>query len=646
MAFPATKTGPHVADWRRRITLLGLLLPLLAGCARAWNGTPPAGAARSRPFRFMARGVVPVSADALKTARFVDVAEASGLRYAWTIPGKRPLTILQTIGNGCAFLDYDNDGWLDILLVGPRLALYRNETGAYGSMGVREYGSENGTPTLPYPHAPTSRFRDVTHITGLDRFTGHFLGCAVGDIDNDGYDDLYISGYRTGLLLRNEEAEGVQGFRRNRRARTILRRISGVRGDPERLNPRTPAHRVFRDITREAGLRPQPWGTSCAFADVNRDGRLDLYVCNYVDFGPDTEPQLCVEQGVETACEPQSYHPLKGVLYRNDGKGRFTEVTQDSGVAEVAGKGLGAAFADFDNSGRPGLAIANDEMPGDLLRPVKRAAAPRYENVGVASGTAYDRDGNLHAGMGIDWGDYDNDGRLDLFVTTFANEPRSLYRNDGKGRFSDLGMQAGFGAEAARYVAFGCKFFDYDNDGWLDIVIANGHVQDNIAAIYGNQTYRQPTQLFHNTGGKYPRFEDVSPSSPDLMRPLVGRGLAVGDYDNDGRVDVLVVDSEGRPLLLHNESRPAGRWLGVRLVGTRSNRNGYGALLMAKVGNRTLLRQCQTGGSYLSASDPRVHFGLGRAKRVDRLTIRWPGGQVDTFKNLTADRYVTIREGD
>jgi hypothetical protein len=550
-----------------RWAALSALLPLLVGCNRSEGGTSASRTETPPP------------------ARFVDVAASAGLNYRWRIPGKRPLNILQTIGNGCAFLDYDNDGNLDILLVGPKLALYQ--------------GDGHG------------HFADVTHATGLDRFSGAFLGCAVGDVDGDGYDDIYVSGYRTGLLLHNEGG------------------------------------RYFRDITQAAGLKPQPWGTSCAFAEtVPGSGRLDLYVANYAVFDSHTNPQLCKESGIMTSCGPRYYRPIQGVFYQNDGHGRFTDRTRASGAAAASGRCLGVAFADFDGSDRPGLALANDEMAGDLLCPDGAGRAVHYRNIAEVAGTAYDRDGNVHGGMGIDWGDYDNDGKLDLFVATFQNESKSLYHNDGESRFSDMSIPTNIGAPTAPFVAFGCKFLDYDNDGWLDIAIANGHVQDNVRQIYHNSTYRQALQLFHNLGGRPIQFEDVSRTSgPDIQRPIVGRGLAIGDFDNDGRIDLLVVDAEGRPLLLHNQSSPVGHWLGVRLIGTRSNRDGYGAVLTVTAGGRALVRQCQTCGSYLSASDRRIHFGLGSAAQVETLTIRWPGGHTDRWINLPVDRYITLEEG-
>ena len=554
---------------------LSFLSFLASGCPRGSSGgSSPANAANARP--------------QTQQPLFVDMARAAGLDYTWSIAGKRPLNILQTIGNGCAFLDYDNDGNLDVLLVGPRIALFRGD-GA-------------------------GKFTDVSAQAGLSKLSGHFLGCAVGDIDNDGFADVYVSGYRTGVLLKNAGGK------------------------------------AFRDVSRSFGLLPQPWGTSCGFADLDGDGYLDLYVANYADFGPDTQPRLCPENNILTSCGPRHYRPIQGTLYLSQNGKRFRDATKPTGALAATGKGLGVAILDFTGDGRPGIAIANDEMPGDLLQAVAKAGktgTPRYENIGEISGTAYDRDGNVHGGMGADWGDYDNDGKPDLFVATFQNEMKPLYRNEGEGRFTDTGLAAGLGPATTATVAFGCKFFDYDNDGWLDLVIANGHVQDNIQQIQPTMVYRQAAVLLRNKGDSPTTFEDVSKTvgGPDLTRPIVGRGLATGDYDNDGRVDLLVVDSEGKPLLLHNEGGPARHWLGVRLVGTKSNRSGYGATLSITVGGKTLTRHCRTDGSYLSASDPRVHFGLGDKGTPVDLTVRWPGGRVERFAGLPADRYVTLREG-
>ena len=512
---------------------------------------------------------------------FENVASQAGLRYQWTPSGKRPLNILQTIGNGCAFLDYDNDGNLDILLVGPHPALFRGDGKGH--------------------------FEDVTQAMGLDKLNGHFLGCAVGDYDNDGYADIYLSAYRGGVLLHNEGGKG------------------------------------YKDVTQAAGLTAQPWGTSCAFGDIDGDGRLDLYICNYAVFGPDTLPQLCNFHGTLSSCGPHYYMPEKGVLYHNEGGGKFRNITPAWGAQSVHGRALGAAFADYDDSGKQSLALANDESPGDLLQNRGR----KFTNVGVESGTAYDSATNVHGGMGLDWGDFNNDGKLDLAVATFYGEDKCVYRNEGGGVFTEMCRALGMSQPLMPYVAFGVKFIDYDNDGFLDLMFANGHVQDNIDALE-KTTYREPLALLHNRGGT--SFEDVSPAIGETSR-IVGRGLAVGDFDNDGKMDVLVVDSEGAPLLLHNKNAAngqgsGGHWLGVTLVGVRSNRDGYGAILTATSGAQHWTQRCGTDGSYLSASDKRVHFGLGQSATLDTLTVQWPSGHKDVIRGLVADRYITLREGD
>ena len=364
---------------------------------------------------------------------------------------------------------------------------------------------------------------------GLDKLRGHFLGCAVGDYDNDGYDDMYISGYRTGLLLHNEEGKR------------------------------------FHDVTSAVGLKPQPWGTSCGFADLDGDGYLDLYVANYVRFDPKKDLVLCPYQGVLTGCGPNDYDSVKGVLYHNENGRHFRDATREWNAASTHGKGLGVAFADFNSSGHAGLAIANDLVAGDLL---ENAGRGKLKNVGAGSGTAGDPTGGNHAGMGVYWGDYDNDGRLDLFVTTFSNETKCLYHNEGDGLFTYQSEQANIDHPTLPYVAWGCKFLDADNDGWLDLMVANGHVQDNVGR-FEKATYRQPTLFLHNRGKSRAGFEDATRSAGLAQLPgIVGRGLAVGDFDNDGRMDALVVDSEGEPLLLHNETQVSpNSWIGFHLLG-------------------------------------------------------------------------------
>jgi len=574
---------PRAARRNKLALALAVLLIAVAGTVRLAQGRRAGeyDAAETPVDRFSIAALPPDAVRQVRRVQFRDAAASAGLDYRWQIPGKRPLNILQTIGNGCAFLDYNADGNLDVLLVGPKLSLYR--------------GDGKG------------RFTDVSHETGLDRLHGHFLGCAIGDYDNDGYDDIYISGWRTGLLLHNEHGAG------------------------------------FRDVTAEAGLKPQPWGTSCAWSDLDGDGYLDLYVCNYLDFGPRTQPQLCGFKGggreIHFACEPTTYKGLKGTLYHNLHGRRFEDVTHAWGADRTQGAGLGAAFADFDGSGRPGLAVANDERRGDLFR---NSGGGRLRNIGPESGTDTEQ-GRVHGGMGVDWGDVDNDGRLDLFVATFEGQIKNLYRNQGGGLFQDASAALGIHHFTRGYVAFGCKLLDADNDGWLDLMIANGSTYDNYEQMLPGRHYRQPVQLLYNAAGSH--FVDASESAGvTVPGPIVGRGLAIGDFDNDGRVDALVVDSEGRPLLLHNETTAAGHWLSIKLVGAGSNRDAYGAIVTARAGGRTLTRLCHSEGSYLSSSDSRVHIGLGAAASAT-LTVRWPDGRRETWPAIAADRQITLTEG-
>jgi len=514
---------------------------------------------------------LPPSAPTTAEVRFSEVAERSGLVFSWTPPGKRPLTILGTIGNGAAFLDFDNDGNLDILLVGPKPTFFRGD-------GKGKFTEDK---------------------TVLGELSGHFLGVAVGDYDNDGFVDLYLSGYREGRLLHNEGGKS------------------------------------FKDVTAASGMKPQPWGTSASWADLDRDGKLDLYVANYAKFGPDTKPQLCSFNGILSSCGPRFYDPELGVLYHNEGGGRFVEVAQKVGAKKVSGRGLGVASLDFNGSGQDSIAIANDELPGDLLV----NTGLKFTNEGVSSGTAYDGEGRAHGGMGIDWGDYDNDGKPDLIVATFQHEVKALYHNEGGGFFQEKASISGLSDSVLPYITFGIKFLDANNDGFLDLLLANGHVQDNITAVDKSMTYPQPTFFLQNEEGK--RFVDKNASSGiGALKPIVGRGLAVGDYDNDGRIDALVVDAEGKPLLLHNETPQAGNWLLLKLGGKGIT---HGALLTITLPDgKTLLRHCQTDGSYLSASDARVHVGLGNATQAS-VRIQWPNGKTTEYKDLDANKVHTLQ---
>lgn len=554
------------------VTLAGAL----SGCARA----PASGAA--------------VPAASAESGLFVNEYLRSGIDFTLGHGGKTPLNILETLGHGAAMLDFDGDGRLDLLFLGPsRVALYRN---------LGDW-----------------RFEDVTAASGLKQ-PGFWQGVAFADVDGDGRVDLYLCGYGVHALYRNLGGGGFEDVT----AMAFDNAGPSTRGAGRGEGPET------------------PWNSSAGFADIDGDGWLDLYVARYVHFGPET-PQLCETHlpGLRSVCPPKAYEPQRGVLYRNLGRTplRFRDETGPRGLATAHGNGLGVAWGDYDDDGRVDLAVANDELPGDLFH----NRGGRFVNVGVASGTAYDAEGRVHAGMGIDWGDLDGDGRLDLVVTTFWGETNNLYRNEGDGFFRDIAVQTPFARVGRAYVGFGVKFFDLDNDGDLDLVIANGHVADNADRLRRGDSYAQPTLLFRNDGG---HFVDITrEGGAAFTRPIVGRGVCVGDLDDDGRLDLIVTNVEGPPLLLRNRSGPRGNWLRVALLRHGSaNQHGIGARVTVRAGGRAQRREATTAGSFLSASDPRLHFGLGDAASVEEIVVRWPDGKVSRRKNVPANRQITIEE--
>jgi len=534
---------------------------------------------------------------------FVDVAAEAGL-HAETIFGgeHKNKYLLETTGCGVAFYDYDNDGWLDIFLVnGWRL---------------------EGFPAGEEPHCHLFKnnrdgtFTDVTVKAGLVH-TGWGQGVCVGDYDNDGFDDLFLTYYGKDVLYHNN-------------------------GDG-----------TFTDVSEKAGVagaKPR-WNTGCAFVDYDRDGHLDLFVANYIDLdlatAPVPESGPCLYKGILVACGPPGLNGGKNILYHNNGDGTFTDVSESAGITKASGTyGLGVLTADFDNDGWPDIYVANDSTPSALYQNQKNG---KFEDIAIEAGCALSADGKPQAGMGLSAGDYDLDGNLDIVKTNFAGDTPSLYHNRGDGSFDDATFTGGLGAHT-QFLGWGCGFFDFDNDGWPDILICNGHVYPEVEQLHTEAGYPQRKLLYRNQRNGH--FEDVSfNAGAGISTPSASRGAAFGDFDNDGDVDVVVNTVNGLPQLLRCDSRLSRNWLKVRTIGVKSNRSGIGARLKCvttpprETRPHAQIDEVRSGGSYISQNDLRIHFGLGEAVRADLLEVHWPSGQVDLLKNVAANQLIFVKEG-
>ncbi len=531
--------------------------------------------------------------------RFVDATDGSGIRFepvCGAAPGEKGW-LTEGMGSGGAWLDYDGDGNLDLCLIN-------------GSTHDRPAG--RGEPNRLYRGDGKGHFTDVTDAAGVgDRGWGY--GVAVGDYDNDGDPDLFVTNQGANVLYRND-------------------------GDGS-----------FTDVTAEAGVGPSPWSTSAAFVDIDGDGNLDLYVANYMESDISKIPRrgdkiavqgACGYHGIQVFCGPRGRRPEQDQLFRNNGDGTFTDVTQSSGVALATPRyALGVVSGDYDNDGDPDLYVANDSVTNSLWR---NNGDGTFTDVGIASLTGLNADGRAQAGMGTDFGDYNGDGWLDIVVTNFAHDFNTVYRNLSGRFFVDESSLAGLGVTNLA-LSWGAGFHDFDHDGDVDLLIANGHVYPQVDDYDLGTSYRQTNHLFENEAG---RFKDVSAKSgPGLRIARSFRGAAFADYDNDGDIDVLLTTLDQPPVLLRNDSPNAGNRLQLALTGTRSNRDGVGARVMVTTGSVTRIRERKGGGSYLSASDPRIHVGLGAAVRADRIEIRWPSGLVDVLTDVPVNQLIRIREG-
>ena len=517
---------------------------------------------------------------------------ASGIGWRH-VNGRSPQYYLpETTGGGCGFIDYDNDGWMDIYLVNSgkcdfydpqpplRNALYRN--------------NRDGT------------FTDVAEKAGVTG-GGYGMGVAVGDYDGDGFPDLFVAQYGRSILYHNQ-------------------------GDG-----------TFTDVTSKAGVACPGWASSAVWFDYDNDGRLDLFVCGFVEFDK-SKNKFCGNEhtGERFYCIPRVYPPGRSWLFHNNGDGTFTDVTAESGILKHPGKAWGVVAADINNDGLMDLFVANDTMPNFLFANRGRG---KFEDIGLNAGVAYSQDGRVRSGMGVDAADFDDDGWLNLFVTNVDQEMYSFYRNNHDETFDDVAGPMKIGGVTRLMSGWGLKFFDYDNDGDLDLFVANGHPDDKIEKHSSGVSYEEPLLLFHNSGK---RLENVSADAgPVFHAKYAARGLAIGDFNNDGAVDVLVAVNNGAPLLLRNRAAAGNHWLGLSLVGKKSNPDAIGARVSWAVGARKHTRMKVGGGSYLAAHDPRIVLGIGSATKVDKLEIQWPrpSTRIETFTDIAADRYINVIEG-
>jgi hypothetical protein len=530
---------------------------------------------------------------AAATITFRDVTQQSGIHFTHNNGAFGKKFLPETLGPGVAFIDYDNDGWPDIFLV--------------NGMDWPGHQQKHTTPKL-YHNNHDGTFTDVTHKAGLD-VEIYGMGVAVGDYDNDGFDDLFVTALGQSRLFHNN------------------------------------GNGTFTDVTQKAGLSgPHELSTSAAWVDYDKDGRLDLVVGNYVQWTQENDLYCTLDGKSKSYCTPESYKGTAARLWHNRGDGTFEDVTQKAGLGEPTSKTMGIAVLDYDNDGWPDLLFSNDTQPNKLYR---NNGNGTFSEKGVIAGVAFSEDGVARAGMGVDAADYDHSGHPSLMITNFSNQMLSLYHNEGKGLFVDEAPQSAIGRATLLTLGFGCFFFDYDLDGWPDIFIANGHIDPEIQKVQANVKYAMPPHVFRNLGkGK---FEEVTNSmGAAFIAPRVGRGAAYADINNDGRLDLLLSTNGGSVYLFRNEAQTTAstnRSLRLKLVGTKSNHDGIGAVVRLTAGGETQTQMLRSGSSYLSSSELILTFGLAQHDKADNIEIRWPSGQVDHLTNVQAGRTITATEG-